>query len=929
MDPHKKYIILRKKNFPVGNEAQEPNIATAILPPMGAQPNVPQMDADSFYASFLISILYPNCNDDKVNEGYCHWENVTDDAGAVIDQVGMMHKEVTLMNNKNGLTIQKTVQRSEKKFGSAANHNEKPVLLEEKIEIFQNLGDGCMEQDRYQSFAMYRFDILQGGKPVGVDVDEGGYLLCKSSSSVSGNDQAIPCGYPVAELVGPRVRSELLDQFTHMKEINIIDNNRRLKKRKLQDSNTIKSRSKIYERLPQIFAKKNKMPNQADQAAMHFKRALGFDDVVDTVAYLQKDTENVLLEMCENEVSDVAYARRLEYRLHAHGKGFKHLKRVSPLGHMIHATKRHLKDVHKKLKVIHKKLKVKHGRKLGYGEAVTQFQEHLFSIDESLRNVRLNETTEESILTSLFDMKPGAFASDQMATTANLFVEYYIRKINMEKRKMEHEMKEQNVCALQKSEATETDKGAWGKAFDSAVGQEVRAEMEYQNAKAHFEEVVSYIETIYVLQQYPEKVQNVKHIMDALENDVLADYENFVYLCSINNDCTNEQKDEEKKKMKHMSTTIHRLHKVVDSIKAIAIDAKKPASTCEYMMAISAENGGHGWTYLHNLKYFDGEEENLHLLMESFIPYMERDTNTWFFTFPEEWSNAAEESMVSYEEEKEESSVSDEEHMVALLDKKEALKATCQNSCLPTIVEYNFLSYPQVSASSSCECAKYCSDTAKAYKALKAQNKKDALEKMRKFQTNYDEENSQPECLSNAYRVVSQFSVNAAILKNSQAVRWQHNTNQLNANNYGLYTCNKNIDCHNIDASFNTQTFNQGDSRIRCVDSSNAMNPSYNKKVLIPKQYMKSTIQHKNNGGCLKYVESTGGVAMSTECNEDDQNQVWIVGDNNFVKSANKDVNGNYRCLTTSTDKTALEFNDQDQYLQLNDCNVNDPNQSK
>ena len=42
------------------------------------------MDADSFYASFLISILYPNCNDDKVNEGYCHWENVTDDSGQPI-----------------------------------------------------------------------------------------------------------------------------------------------------------------------------------------------------------------------------------------------------------------------------------------------------------------------------------------------------------------------------------------------------------------------------------------------------------------------------------------------------------------------------------------------------------------------------------------------------------------------------------------------------------------------------------------------------------------------------------------------------------------------------------------------------------------------------------------------------------------------------
>ena len=75
---------------------------------------------------------------------------------------------------------------------------------------------------------------------------------------------------------------------------------------------------------------------------------------------------------------------------------------------------------------------------------------------------------------------------------------------------------------------------------------------------------------------------------------------------------------------------------------------------------------------------------------------------------------------------------------------------------------------------------KFAHEYDKAYKALKAQNKKDALEKMRKFQTNYDEENSQPECLSNAYRVVSQFSVNAAILKNSQAVRWQHNTNQLN-----------------------------------------------------------------------------------------------------------------------------------------------------
>merc|ERR1711898_72720 len=84
------------------------------------------------------------------------------------------------------------------------------------------------------------------------------------------------------------------------------------------------------------------------------------------------------------------------------GKSLKHLKRVSPIGHMIHATKRHLKDVHKKLKVIHKKLKAKHGRKLGYSEAVTEFREQLFSIDDSLRNIRLNETTEDAILDSVF-----------------------------------------------------------------------------------------------------------------------------------------------------------------------------------------------------------------------------------------------------------------------------------------------------------------------------------------------------------------------------------------------------------------------------------------------------------------------------------------------------------------------------------------------
>jgi hypothetical protein len=881
---------------------------------MGAQPNMPQMDEDSFYASFLTSTPYDGCNDDKVEKGYCYWENVTDpDSETVTGKIGMAHKEVTLINNvQNGLAIQKTVQKSDKKFGSASNPNHRPWLLEEKIEMFQTFpGSGCMEKDRYQAFVVYRFDLHRGGMPVGVDVDEGGYLLCKSSSAISGNDQAIPCGYPLEDLQGDRIRPELIDQFARMKEMNFDKlENRRLKERELKASNTIRSRSKIYDRMPQLFAGKKKMANQADQATLHFKRALGFNDVTNAILYQQQGTDDFLLELCENKVSDVDYARRLEFKLHSQGKSLKHLKRVSPIGHMIHATKRHLKDVHKKLKVIHKKLKAKHGRKLGYSEAVTEFKEQLFSIDDSLRNIRLNEITEDAILNSVFfGTGPETVANNQRETTGHLLVEYEIRKKNMMASKEKHAMAEEQLCMLQKSEATETDKGAWGKGFESAVGEEVRAEMEYQNAKAHFEEVVTHVETLYILQKYPEKVQNVLHIFDALESDVLKDYDDFLYSCSVNNDCTEEQKNEEYKKMKHISNTIDRLHKVVDSIIAIAIDAKKPASICEYIKFIKADNG-HGWMYVHNIKYFDGEEQNLKPLMESLLPYMQRDTDSYDFIYPEEWSNAAEESIVSYQEEKEQNPVSDEEYKAKLLDKEEDLIATCKSSCLPTVVENNFLSYPPVSASLSCECAKYCSDVAKSYKGLRGSKRIEALEKMRKFRVN-DEDT--------VCRVVSsgEFNVNAAILKNSQATRWRHATN-----NVLNVICDKNVDCYpftDTEASYNMQNPNQGESRIHCADSTNTITPSYNKKVSIPRPYMKLTIQHSNHGGCLKHVESNGHVTMSS-CDDEDTRQEWHVDvTNRLVKSSKKDVNGNDLCITATSG----------QVLRMHACDINDKNQSE
>ena len=933
--PADEIFSFKYANFPVGNELDHTvSKAKASLQRSSANPNLPDIDKDSFVVTIKTALEDPSCTSADLQFFRCFNENTR----SAKNGSTVRYEEKTVWNNHaNGVTIVKRVRASSKTFGKAENLNKPPILNEERVEIFQRFS-GCGRKDRYTAFTQYRYDLHKGDKPIGIKINEDGYLLCLHDPTMG--EEEIPCGEDVEKYEGNGLRPNVF-QIGKTYEISssmfgedIFEGvDRRRLHQKLESH---EGREDNVEILPL---------HQLDKVESHLKRNLAFADVSGKVLYTDPENDDVLLETCIDEQIDIknqilgGNLRRLA-ALKLHEDGRQGRKATMHFGHVAYSLHHHLSGAITGLGKLHGKLKgTKHGRQLsGF--------EHLRALLGSHKTIHLNTSSESMIMTEILGTWPPeeGFKPGQVGS---LVYEYDVAKLAFQSAQSKFQEAKEKVCFMQKAEATlvGSERISWASNFNIAVKKEIDKKVALEIAQTHFDEIKRIIEIVYTLVKFPKVYDRAQSTMKQMVNVAEALYDDYVQRCSTivqveTTDCTEDTThSREWHYLEHTRKSEEKLSRIINGVKALRKDLKKAPSTCQFFRF-----GQNSFTSISHAKFYDlpSERENiLNPIMVSQFPLLEIERNNFNIILPSFWDGG----MVSIAEK----SYAEQQAEEAALTGKTAddhrseelyaeMSAKCAGQCYPKTVANGFLSFPSPNSVDDCKCARLCSDNAISYKRNKEAKIRQAISKLNEFSppvcsTCYD-----ARCPEGVYKVKHDYNERRTMLDLTKTVRFDAplgSTCEMHTPScYSIHERDSVACAGSLDLLLNTNACQPGmkEGRVACDRSatssatSNAFNGAkYNNKVLPAVGYLTKTfIQMQNHGFCLKNIRATsngrGHIAMS-RCNPDSSMQKWKYSHETGKISTKFGTNLTY-CLTAnpSASSSTFSFYKKDMYLTLEKC---------